>query len=129
MIDRETESQKNGQKNVWTMEGQADRRTKECMEERIGIMGWTNGWTWELRNEQADEWTDKTILGFSVLEDSVTASKHIFGIIRVKTHRNLILRLKEIELKLCFEKTPCFAEPSKEAKIQMNLILQFKETK
>ena len=60
------------------MEGQADRRTKECMEERIGIIEWTNGWTQEFRNKQADERTDKTILGFSVLENSVTASKHIF---------------------------------------------------
>ena len=44
----------------------------------LAIVGWTNGWTQEFTNGQADGWTDMPILGFSVLEDSVTASKHIF---------------------------------------------------
>ena len=55
------------------MDGQADWRIKECMEERLD-----KRMDLEFTNGQADGWTDKPIQGFSVLEDSITASKHIF---------------------------------------------------
>ena len=80
--------------NGWSS-GQTDKR----MDGRTDWMnGWTNGWTWEFTNRRPD----KPILGFIVLEDSVTASKLIYQ--------------DQGSQDTSFDDTLCFGKPSKKGK-------------